>query len=317
MSIERLRIRPLHPALQEIAIKELNEVPQRLSEDIAALRDWILKQPHLRACTDDQFLLAFLRGTKFSLERAKEKFDRFYTLQASIPEVFNEKRLATDPLTLDIIRMGIILRIQRDADDAGPCVTIIRAGSYDTRKYKFQDIIRVGSMFGEIMMFEDENATVSGYIEIMDMAGITGTHLFALQPQLLSKFSTYADEAMPTRQKGIHFINVPSAFETGFNSLRALFPAKIKSRISVSSDPDAIFDIVPREYLPKEYGGYRGTMRDISLEMEAKLLSYGPYFAASQHFGSDEKLREFGDHARSKQRSSFGTVGSFRKLEID
>lgn len=87
-------------------------------------------------------------------------------------------------------------------------------------------------MFGEIMMFEDENATISGYIEIMDMKGVTGTHLFALQPELLRKFSAYADEAMPTRQKGIHFINVPAAFEAGFNTLRSFFPAKIKNRVS-------------------------------------------------------------------------------------
>ncbi|EDW37337.1 GL26205 [Drosophila persimilis] len=310
-------LRPLKPALQAIAIKELNEVPQRVPDDIEALREWVLKQPHLRACTDERFLLAFLRGTKFSMERAKEKFDRFYTLQSSIPEVFNERRLATDPVVLDILRMGVLLRLPLDADDPGPCVTIIRAGSYDTSKYKFQDIIRLGSMFGEIMMFEDENATISGYVEIMDMTGVTGSHLFALQPQLLSKFSTYADEAMPTRQKGIHFINVPSAFETGFNSLRSFFPAKIKSRISVSSDPDAIFQIVSREYLPKEYGGTRGTMGDISEDMEAKLSSYSQYFEASQNFGTDEKLREFGNRVRHSHRSSFGAVGSFRKLEID
>lgn len=101
-----LRIRPLKPALQAIAVQELNEVPHRVADDIESLRDWVLKQPHLHACTDDQFLLAFLRGTKFSLERAKQKFDRFYTLQASIPEVFNEHRVARDPLVLDIIRSG-------------------------------------------------------------------------------------------------------------------------------------------------------------------------------------------------------------------
>lgn len=101
-----LRIRPLKPALQAIAMRELNEVPHRVADDIESLRNWVLKQPHLRACTEDQFLLAFLRGTKFSLERAKQKFDRFYTLQASIPEVFNEHRVARDPLVLDIIRSG-------------------------------------------------------------------------------------------------------------------------------------------------------------------------------------------------------------------
>ncbi|EDV31623.1 uncharacterized protein Dana_GF15442, isoform B [Drosophila ananassae] len=310
-------VRPLNPVLQAIACQELNEVPHRVPQDIEALREWVLKQPHLRACTEDQFLLAFLRGTKFSLERAKEKFDRFYTLQSSIPEVFNERRLATDPQVLDIIRMGVILRLPIDPNDSGPCVTIIRAGSYDTSKYKFQDIIRVGSMFGEIMMFEDENATVSGYVEIMDMAGVTGAHLFALQPQLLSKFSTYADEAMPTRQKGIHFINVPAAFETGFNSLKSFFPAKIKSRISVSSDPEAITQLVRRDCLPKEYGGSAGTMQDISETMEAKLSSYAPYFQDSQNFGANEKLRDIGNRVHQDHRSSFGAVGSFRKLEID
>ncbi|EDV98913.1 retinol-binding protein pinta [Drosophila grimshawi] len=311
-----LQIRPLRPELQAIAIQELNELPDRLADDIEALRDWVLKQPHLCACTDDQFLLAFLRGTKFSLERAKQKFDRFYTLQATIPEIFNERRLADDPLTLDIIRSGVLLRLPQDEHDIGPCVTIIRAGSYDTSKYKFQDIIRVGSMFGEIMMFEDENATVSGYVEIMDMKGVTGAHLFALRPDLLRKFSTYADEAMPTRQKGIHFINVPSAFETGFNTLRSFFPAKIKSRISVSSDPDAIFNIVPCEYLPLEYGGTNGIIEDISRSMEMLLSSYAQYFVASQDFGTDEKLRDFSTVTQDKD-SSFGATGSFRKLEID
>ncbi|XP_030377093.1 retinol-binding protein pinta [Scaptodrosophila lebanonensis] len=309
-------LRSLKPALQLIAVEELNEVPERVADDIRALRAWALKQPHLRACIDEQFLLAFLRGTKFSLERAKSKFDRFYTLQAVIPEVFNERRLADDALVLDIIRMGIILRVPLAANDTGPAVTIIRAGSYNTSKYKFQDIIRVGSMFGEIMMFEDDNATVSGYVEIMDMAGVTGTHLFALQPELLRKFSVYADEAMPTRQKGIHFINVPTAFETGFNTLRAFFPEKIKNRISVSSDPDAVFQIVNRDYLPLEYGGTSGaTIQDISSKMEAQLSRYGKYFLAARDFGVNEKLREYGNGVQDN--GAFGAAGSFRKLTID
>lgn len=85
----------------------------------------------------------------------------------------------------------------------------------------------------------------------------------------------------------------------------------------MSSDPEAIFDIVRREYLPKEYGGTRGSMQDISHTMEAKLSSYESYFKESQSFGVNNKLREFGDNVRKDNRSSFGAVGSFRKLEID
>ncbi|XP_030375540.1 retinol-binding protein pinta [Scaptodrosophila lebanonensis] len=311
-----VNIRALPAALQLVAVEELNEVPHRLPADIEALREWVLKQPHLCSCTEDQFLLGFLRGTKFSVEKAKHKIDRFYTLQAAIPEVFNEHRLADDPQVLEIIRMGVILRIPLEEGDTGPAVTIIRAGSYDTNKYKFQDIIRVGSMFGEIMMFEDDNATVSGYVEMMDMAGVTAANLFSLQPDLLRKFSAYADEAMPTRQKGIHFINVPTAFETGFNTLKSFFPGKIKSRVSVSSDPDAIFQHVRPEYLPKEYGGTKGTMQDIIAAMEAKILTYRDYFIESRNFGTNEKLRDISETTIDYD-SHFGIDGSFRKLDID
>ncbi|XP_068142173.1 retinol-binding protein pinta [Drosophila tropicalis] len=318
MTSSTYNLRPLSAGLQQIAVDELNEVPQRVATDIATLRDWLDKQPHLCSCNDEQFLLAFLRGTKFSLEKAKQKIDRFYTLQKVIPEVFNEHRLADDPQVLEIIRAGVILRIPLDAEDTGPAVTIIRACSYDLDKFKFQDIIRVGSMFGEIMMLEDDNATVSGYMEIMDMTGVTAANLFALQPQMLSKFSAYADEAMPTRQKGIHFLNVPGAFETGFNSLRSFFPEKIKNRVSVSSDPEAIFELIPRKYLPKEYGGTKGSVKDILEQMEAKILSYREYFQETQNYGCNEKLREDSNPLfKRPEESHFGADGSFRMLNID
>lgn len=99
-------LRPLTPALQEVAIRELNENPKQCHEDVMRLRQWVLSQPHLKARINDQFLVAFLRGSKFSLERAKQKIDRFYTLKAAIPEVFNERRIVDHHQVLEILRMG-------------------------------------------------------------------------------------------------------------------------------------------------------------------------------------------------------------------
>ncbi|CAG9567049.1 unnamed protein product [Danaus chrysippus] len=42
-------LRPLRPALQEKAIREVFEKPERINSDIKMLREWLEKQPHLQA----------------------------------------------------------------------------------------------------------------------------------------------------------------------------------------------------------------------------------------------------------------------------
>lgn len=46
-----MKLRPLCPELDEIARKELNEDPKRVEDDIKHMKEWIAKQPHLRART--------------------------------------------------------------------------------------------------------------------------------------------------------------------------------------------------------------------------------------------------------------------------
>lgn len=82
------QIIPLTSDLQQLAIDELGEVPSRIADDLEALKLWIQAEPHIRARTDDQFLIQFLRGCKYSLERAKEKIDLFYSLKSKYPSMF-------------------------------------------------------------------------------------------------------------------------------------------------------------------------------------------------------------------------------------
>lgn len=44
-------VRPLCPELEQKARLELNETPKKLEEGIHHLKEWIAKQPHLRART--------------------------------------------------------------------------------------------------------------------------------------------------------------------------------------------------------------------------------------------------------------------------
>lgn len=100
-----INIRPLTPALAALAEKDLNETPERLASDLSSLKEWIRQSPHLRVRTDDQFLVTFLRGCKYNLEKVKQKFDLYHTVRSFMPEVMMNR----DPLDerlQSIIRLG-------------------------------------------------------------------------------------------------------------------------------------------------------------------------------------------------------------------
>ena len=100
-------IRPLCPALAKLAAEELNEKPERIQMDLETLREWIIKSPHLKARIDDQFLVTFLRGCKYSLERAKQKLDTFYTVRTLIPELIKNRDPMNERLQ-EMIRLGYV-----------------------------------------------------------------------------------------------------------------------------------------------------------------------------------------------------------------
>jgi hypothetical protein len=110
-----INVRPLSPALAKLAEKDLNETPERLVGDLKALKEWIYQSPHLHVRTDDQFLVTFLRGCKYSMEKAKQKLDLFYTVRTFMPEV----HLNRDPLNSRlqaIIRMGFVKNMSLNLD---------------------------------------------------------------------------------------------------------------------------------------------------------------------------------------------------------
>lgn len=100
-----LKIRPVSDELAKIAKEELNEVPKRISDDIASIKEWISKQPHLKPFNDDQLLVSFLRGCKYSLERVKQKLDAYCSFKTTMPELLMN-RDPTDPILMKIIRLG-------------------------------------------------------------------------------------------------------------------------------------------------------------------------------------------------------------------
>lgn len=225
-----LNIRPLSKELAEKAQKDLNEVPSRLASDVQALRDWIAKQPHLRARTDDQFLVNFLRGSKHSIERAKEKLDLCYSIRTSMPGIFTTE----DPLSprnLELIRMGQMLPLPKTATPDGPRILLMRFTS-DPGSYTINEMMRVQSYIQAILLHEDDNMIVAGQVGFIDLKGASVAHFTQFTPSLMKKFAVMSQDANPIRMKGFNYINVPSFFESVFSFFKSFLNEKMKKRVS-------------------------------------------------------------------------------------
>lgn len=77
---------------------------------------------------------------------------------------------------------------------------------------------------------------------------------------------------------------------------------------------EALYKVVPRKLLPKEYGGQAGTIEEITNAVEKRLVANREFFLEDEKYGVDEKKR-FGKATNVD--NLFGVEGSFRKLAID
>ncbi|XP_017120159.1 alpha-tocopherol transfer protein-like [Drosophila elegans] len=306
------KLRPLSAELRRIAESELNEVEERVPADLEALRDWLTKQPHLRARQDDQFLVGFLRGCKFSLEKTKSKLDHFYTIKTLMPELFASR--VVDEKNLALCRTGTYVRLPNPWGEGGPRLQLTNYEKLDPKKFKLLDLFRYQTMLSEHAVREDDNSNISGYIEIIDMAKMSLSFLAQLDFTLIKKMGIFAEKAQPTRLKGVHLINCPKEGVALLNLAKSLMPSKLQQRFHVYKNLEQLYEVIPREYLPEEYGGSNGRIADIQAEAEKQLLSYKSYFAEDSQYGVDEHLRP---GKRVSADSIFGVEGSFRKLDID
>lgn len=307
-----LSIRPLSKKLQEIAIKELNEVPERIPEDLKHLKEWLSKQHHLKCRMEDQWLLTFMRGCKFNLQKTKEKLDVYYAIRKTIPEFYEDRDVHSKNVQASLDRsVHIIIR-----NPEGNCIYKFECYNRAT----FDEVSIIDNIKATLMTFDillnEEDLIMGGLHIIADVKDLDYKYVLHGTPPLMKKIMTCLFNVYPLRIASYHIINAPSYFVTFHNTIvKPFLPEKMKNRVHVyGSDLSGIYKIIPKSLLPKDYGGDGLSIADLGLQHKKKIESYRDWFLEDFQYCTDESKRL---ESSKRMDDIFGIDGSFRKLNVD
>lgn len=285
-----INVRPLCKALAVKVSRDLNEVPARVPEDIETLREWLLTQKHLRTPLDDQFLITFLRGCKYSIQKAKEKIDLFFTVREEIPELYRNR----DPLDKRIgamLKLGCTVVVPNPPGDGGPQIQFIRPGLYGTSEFTVHELFKLNTIMTDVMILEDDNFIISGAVGIMDFTNVTKEHFNDLDAICLKKIAKLNQEAQPSQYLGFHYIHISSQFEEIFNMFKGFMSEENHRRLYVHRNIETLYNYVPRKLLPTEYGGEAGPIQNMIDIFETKVISCREKLIRWEGYGVDESFR--------------------------
>ncbi|RXG56547.1 Alpha-tocopherol transfer protein-like [Armadillidium vulgare] len=303
----------LSPDLLKIAKEELHEDPERRQKDIEYIREWLQKQPHITARTDDWTILRFLRGCKFSLENTKKKLDMFYTCKNLTPEWFSN-RDPLDPKMAEILSLGEFLPLP-GYDEKGRKVILIRPDLHNTNTSSMDDKLKVQQIILDLMIEEDVQHSVIGVTVLLDFQEFNPNYALQLTPLIFKKIFTVWEEGYPMRLKAIHIIKSLPTFQVVLNLMKKFMKEKLKDRFHVhGNDMESLFSHIAQSNLPKEYGGANGNIKEITEYWHKKANEKRNWLLEDEKYKVDESKRP------GKPRTSadlFDIEGSFRKLNID
>ncbi|XP_045468133.1 alpha-tocopherol transfer protein-like [Harmonia axyridis] len=299
------------PQLQISIREEWNENLETRDQYLEHIKDWLRRQPHLPDDWGDVELLNFLRSCYFSLERTKQKIDRYFTVRAAIPEFYRDWDIKR-PELVAITSVGQACAMPKLTPE-GRRVMILRGFDKNMETPNVTHFIRIAFMFADIRIKEESHG-VSGDVYIFDASILTAGHFAkAANPVIFKKF-LFCLKAYPIKVKEIHVVNANSMVDIVINWIMLLVKEKYRKLVHVHTSIETLHDYIPKDVLPEEYGGTCGSSKNFTEQWIKKLEAHTDWFKKRENFKADESKRlglpiDYDD--------LFGVDGSFKKLAID
>lgn len=144
-------------------------------------------------------------------------------------------------------------------------ISISRLIDTNPDNYVYLDMMRaVLAMLDTRFVSLDSNELINGEIGIMDMSGFGWRHFMktASNISIQKKYMRYVQEAVPFKVIQNHFVNCSPTMERLISFMKPFMKQEILDSIKFHSTAETLFEYVPRDLLPVEFGGTAGKCED-------------------------------------------------------
>ncbi|XP_063924000.1 alpha-tocopherol transfer protein-like [Zophobas morio] len=302
----------VQPTLEQQTLfrNALDENSHNIQSEIEILKKWLKEQPHLPDTWDEHCLLHFLKGCKFSVETSKKKLENYFIFRATLPEFFSNRDVRNPEIkeVLKVMQSAVLPELTPD----GKRISIARAVKYDFETPNIADMIKLTFMVGDLRLKLEETGVFDVYIA--DFNFPLAKHFYKINPLVLKKMFMCVQEAYPVLIKEVHLVNAPPFIEFVMTIVKPFLSPALSEVIHVHTSIETLYDFIPKNILPEEYGGNAGKMSDLQDKWLRTLEEHSSWFEKEDNIKADLSIKTLKNGSRGDCRE---LEGSFRKLCVD
>lgn len=279
----RFELEDLSPFSQEVAFRELRETPENKENGVKELRKLLQQEPDLVVPLDnDDWLIRFLRPTKFYPQSAFELIKRYYSFKVKHHEIYND----LVPSNEENIFKANILSVFPNRDQLSRRILLLELGKkWNHKEVSLDEVFKGVVLFLEAAMLEPETQ-VNGAVVIFDMDGLSLQQAWQFSPPFAKRIVDWLQDSVPLRVKAIHIVNQPKIFNMVFALFKPFLKEKLRNRIYFhSTDRESLHKHIAPKCLPKEYDGTIDLPRVSGNQWYELLLKCDQEYLALNNYG--------------------------------
>jgi len=283
----RLEIQAPSEQVKAVAEQELRETPERVKEATNALRELLKADKTLYFRDDDEFLIRFLRPTKFYPESALQLMKRAAEFKKKNANILDNLMPADEE---NAFLENAVVNVLVDRDQKGRRILVTYSGEvWDPSKVTSDQIFRIFYLI-HLAALQEPQSQICGAVVIMDFEGLGMKQVKGLTPAFSLRLLTFIQEAMPLRLKEVHFVNQPFLFNMVWQMFKPFVKEKLKKRMFFhGTDMESLHKHIDPANLPENYGGKLPKVNYSSVDWYPVLRTLDNEFKEWNSFGIVQK----------------------------